>query len=144
MFGKISRWTFPIAVIGLSAVGYCLFLSYFPEPMIKRTEEVVSAEHDCKIKGFSIFILREKTFFRRGAFNYYSGSHRITGNELSRIAPSGMKLGNFEHGEAQAAGYYGSPDALSCLQSRMASLGYDEAWLDETNEYSWLLLDKVK
>lgn len=134
-----------LAVLAISLVA--VREKYFFEPMLKRNEMVAISERKCGIKPFSTFIMREKGILNRGIFDYYSGSRKVSLNEMADIAKENDdKINNLESNILLSSGFYGNAKNISCMDAKMAGLGYDRrnplTDMDK-RKYSWLILDKA-
>ena len=118
---------------------------YFSGTTLQRNEQVAIAEHECKIRKFTVFIAREKSLFSTGWYILYEGARNFTGDGLKRLSrETGMKP-VFEQGGLINYGYFGDEVSLNCLQDRMKTLGYTyRDHIQETNGYRWLPMDQVK
>ena len=124
-----------------------MVVEYHPEPMLKRNEKVTVAERRCGTRPFSSFIMYERGFIRRGMYDFYSGSHKITEDEIIEFAKRSDDYSSSDGNITEiSSGYFGDISKIYCMDLAMRRLGYDrrDPMIGQRpNKFSWMALDKV-
>lgn len=115
--------------------------AYFPEAMLKRTEQVAVIENECKIRKFSTFIVKDKSIFSYGSYDLYQGSEYPTEDELLQINGGRRVVLPPEIGGLINYNYFGMEDSLQCMRKKMRMIGYIYQNVYGDKDYTWMIMD---
>ncbi|MEJ5979639.1 hypothetical protein WG901_23505 [Novosphingobium sp. PS1R-30] len=112
------------------------------ERMIKRNYLVSTIERACNSRKYSLVIIKEKTFFTPGWYDFYAERGSVTTEILSQVARSkGFRPESMETPAIMAVGYFGDANALDCISTKMKQKGYEGHFIlndDLEHGFEWV------